>query len=143
MLKDYLKEHNVSIYALAKSSGVPYSTLNDLCNGKVVIENCKAGIVKKLADSLEITMDALYELAEPDKRIVHVAEYNKDAEIKVRNKRYKASFEYNGEQIELDLCKVSEPTTFYADDIATWRTEEYLSEKFLEEYDGISTEEKR
>ncbi len=133
MIKDYLKEHNVSIYALAKSSGVPYSTLNDLCNGKVLIENCKAGIVKKLADSLEITMDAMYELAKPEKRIVHVAEYNKDAEIRVRNKRYKASFEYNGEEIELDVCKVSENNSIYVDNFTEWSVEDYMEERFLEE----------
>lgn len=133
MLKEYLKEHNTSIYSLAKSSGVPYSTLNDLCNGKVVIGNCKAGIVKKLADTLGITMDALYELAEPEKRIVHVAEYNKDAEIKVRNKRYKAAFEYNGEQIELDVCKVSENNTVYVDSFTEWSVEGYMEDRFLEE----------
>ena len=133
MFKEYLKEHNISIYSLAKSSGVPYSTLNDLCNGKVVIENCKAGIVRKLADSLGITMDALYELAAPEKRIVHVAEYNKDAEIKVRNKRYKATFEYNGEQIELDVCKVSENNTVYVDSFTEWSVEGYMEDRFLEE----------
>ena len=133
MLKDYLKEHSISIYSLAKSGGVPYSTLNDLCNGKVVIENCKAGIVKKLADSLEISMDVLYELAEPDKRIVHVAEYNKDAEIKVRNKRYKAAFEYNGEQIELDVCKVNENNSVYVDSFTEWSVEGYMEDRFLEE----------
>ena len=133
MLKEYLKERNISIYSLAKSSGVPYSTLNDICNGKVVIENCKAGIIKKLADSLGITMDALYELAEPEKRIVHVAEYNKDAEIKVRNKRYKAAFEYNGEQIELDVCKVSENNTVYVDNFTEWSVEGYMEDRFLEE----------
>lgn len=133
MFKEYLKEHSISIYSLAKSSGVPYSTLNDLCNGKVVIENCKAGIVKKLANALGITMDALYELAEPDKRIVHVAEYDKDAEIKVRNKRYKATFEYNGEQIELDVCKVSENNTVYVDSFTEWSVEGYMEDRFLEE----------
>ena len=133
MLKKYLKERNISIYSLAKSSGVPYSTLNDLCNGKVMISNCKAGIVKKLAESLEITMDALYELAEPDRRIVHVAEYDKDAEIKVRNKRYKASFEYNGEKIELDVCKVNENNSVYVDSFTEWSVEGYMEDRFLEE----------
>lgn len=133
MLKNYLKEHSVSIYALAKKSGVPYSTLNDLCNGKVEIDNCKAGIVKKLADALEITMDAIYELAQPDKRIVHIAEYNKDAEIKVRNKRYKAAFEYNGEEVELDVCKVNENNSIYVDSFTEWSVEGYMEDRFLEQ----------
>lgn len=45
MLRDYLREHGRSIYALSKESGVAYSTLNDLVNGKVDIDHCKVSLL--------------------------------------------------------------------------------------------------
>lgn len=143
MIKKYLKEKNISIYALAKESGVAYSTLNDLCNGKVSIDNCKLGIVKKLADCLNLTLDEMYKLAS-NRTFVHIDKYDMDAEILVKNKRYHAAFEYGGEQVNLDICKVSENSSYYKDDITKWRTESYMDDRFLEEYaNGILNKEKR
>ena len=48
MLKEYLKKKNKSIYALSKESGVAYSTLNDLANGKVDINQCKVSLLRAL-----------------------------------------------------------------------------------------------
>ena len=143
MLKDYLKEKKISIYALAKKSEVPYSTLNDLCNGKVSIDNCKFGMVKKLADCLDLTLDEIVELAN-NRTFVHIDKYDMDAEILVKNKRYQVVFEYGGEPVNLDVCKVSENSSFYKDDITKWRAESYLDEKRIEEYEnGVFSKEKR
>ena len=46
-------------------------------------------------------MDELYDMAE-EKRFVHIEEYDKDAEVIVKNKRYVATFEYNGEPVQQD-----------------------------------------
>lgn len=66
MLKAYLTTHNISIYSISKSSGISYSTLNDIVNCKVEIANVKAGILYALAKTLEISMDMLYELCRED-----------------------------------------------------------------------------
>ena len=50
MLKDHLKEKQISIYSMSKACGIPYSTLNDLANGKVDIDNCKVGLLLKISD---------------------------------------------------------------------------------------------
>ena len=62
MLKQFLQQKNLSIYKLAALSAIPYSTLNDIVNHKVDIANIRAGIVFKLANILNISMDDLYEL---------------------------------------------------------------------------------
>lgn len=131
MLKDYLKEKNISIYALAKKSEVPYSTLNDLCNGKVSIDNCKFGMVRKLADCLDLTLDEIVEMAN-NRTFVHIDKYDVDAEILVKNKRYQVAFEYGGEPVNLDVCKVSEKNTNYVSNFAEWDVEEFMDDKFLE-----------
>lgn len=58
-IKQQLKKLNLSIYACAKRSGIPYSTLNDIVNGKTLIENCAASIAVKLAHTLNLTVEEL------------------------------------------------------------------------------------
>lgn len=61
MLKDLLKERDMTIYRLAKDSGVPYATVNDICNGKTRLEKCSAETIYKLSKALEVTMENLLE----------------------------------------------------------------------------------
>ena len=62
MLKEYLQKNNISVYKLSKKSDVPYSTLNDLVNLKLPVENIRAGQLKSIADALDVEMDELYNL---------------------------------------------------------------------------------
>ena len=43
-LKEQISRHNTTMYRLAKDSGVPYSTINDICTGKSRIENARDSI---------------------------------------------------------------------------------------------------
>ena len=44
-IQEAMRQRNMSIYRLAKTSEVPYATLNDICNGKAQLEKCSAGRV--------------------------------------------------------------------------------------------------
>lgn len=59
MLRDILKQKNMSIYKLSKNSGVPYATVNDICNGKTRLEKCSAETVYRLSRALDVAMDEL------------------------------------------------------------------------------------
>lgn len=59
MMHDILKSKNMSIYRLAKTSGIPYATVNDICNGKARMEKCSAETVYRLARALDISMEDL------------------------------------------------------------------------------------
>lgn len=50
-------------YRLAKLSGVPHATLNDICSGKTRIEKCSVDTIYKLAKTMHISMEALIESA--------------------------------------------------------------------------------
>ena len=56
-----MARQNLSIYRLAKTSGVPYATLNDICNGKVRLEKCSAETIYRIARALDIPMEELLE----------------------------------------------------------------------------------
>ncbi len=58
-IPELLVKQNMSKYRLSKQSDVPYSTLNDLCNGKTSLENCSAKTVYRLAKELHVSMEDL------------------------------------------------------------------------------------
>ena len=58
-IQDALHEKNMSIYRLAKTSQIPYATVNDICNGKARLEKCSAETIYRLAHALNVSMEEL------------------------------------------------------------------------------------
>ncbi len=58
-IRNVLREKNMSIYRLSKASGVPYATVNDICNGKAQLEKCSAETIYRLAKALDVSMEEL------------------------------------------------------------------------------------
>ena len=58
-IQNALKQRNMSIYRLAKTSEVPYATVNDICNGKAQMEKCSAETIYRLAHALGVSMEEL------------------------------------------------------------------------------------
>jgi len=58
-LRTMLNERNMSMYRLAKISGVPNTTVIDICSGKSSIEGCNAKTVYRLAKALNCSMEEL------------------------------------------------------------------------------------
>lgn len=61
VVNDLLKQNSITKYQLAKSSGVPYTTVSDICNGKAQMEKCSAETIYKLAKALKVSMETLLE----------------------------------------------------------------------------------
>ena len=143
MLKKMLQQKGISIYQLAKQSDLPYSTLNDIVNHKIAIENCKAQILYKLSKALDLSMEHLYDLCSGNMTIF-VEPYNIQGFITVKNKLYSLEFEYKGQFVHMDLHKVNAITTFYIKEIAQWKIEKFVSEKEMEEkWNAICADAKR
>ena len=51
-----LEQSNLSMYRLSKNTGVPYSIINDLAQGKKNINHCEALVVARLAAGLHTTV---------------------------------------------------------------------------------------
>lgn len=66
-LKSLLEQKNITMYHLSKISGIPKTTINDICSGKSKIENCSAKTIQHLAKALECTMDDIMNLTSSDK----------------------------------------------------------------------------
>ncbi len=59
LLNDIMQEKKISAYRLSKNSGIPYATVNDICNGKARLEKCSAETIYKISNALGVTMEAI------------------------------------------------------------------------------------
>lgn len=59
IIDDLLKEKKMSRYELSKISGVPQTTIADICSGKTDLQQCKVGTLNKIAKALDETIDSL------------------------------------------------------------------------------------
>ena len=60
-LNDLLQEKKISKYRLAKTSGVPQTTIVDICSRKARIEKCAADTLYRIAKALDVSMESLIE----------------------------------------------------------------------------------
>ena len=142
MLKDYLKKQHISMYSLAKKSGVAYSTLNDLANGRVDADSCRVGLLRALAGALDITMDELYEITKV-RLAAYSDEYRTAIDITVKNKTYYANFEYEGEKACLMVCEANSDTAEFLDDLVNWSIMDYVDEREWDELNEILADAKK
>lgn len=56
-LQSYLDQNRITKYALSKKSGVPKTTIMDICAGRSEIERCSAKTVQQLARALGLSME--------------------------------------------------------------------------------------
>ncbi|MBQ6381053.1 MAG: helix-turn-helix domain-containing protein, partial [Clostridia bacterium] len=56
-----IEDRHISKYRLAKNSGIPYMTINDICSGKANLADCNARTIYKLSTELVVSMEALLE----------------------------------------------------------------------------------
>ncbi len=75
-LNEVLSEKNMSRYMLSKISGVPQSTISEICSGKAKIEKCSAHTLYKISKALNVTMESLIE-----------------SEMEAQNEPHRTSFE--------------------------------------------------
>jgi len=53
-----MKQKAVTKYRLSQNSGVPYTTVCDICNGKTKLKNCSVKTVYKIAEALGVSMES-------------------------------------------------------------------------------------
>jgi len=62
-LQTFLEQRNISKYHLSKLSGIPKTTIMDICAGRSNIERCSAKTVQQLAKALDCSMEDIMALA--------------------------------------------------------------------------------
>lgn len=60
--QEMLREKGLSMYRLSQLSGVPKTTVIDICSGRSDIEKCSGKTIRQLAMSLGCTMESIMQL---------------------------------------------------------------------------------
>ena len=60
-VSELMNHKKITKYRLSKDSGVPYTTVNDICSGKAQFEKCSAETVYRISKALGVTMESLIE----------------------------------------------------------------------------------
>lgn len=64
VINNLLKERNMSQYKLSKLSGVSQSTISDICNGKILLVKCSGETLRKIAKTLNVSIDSILDAYE-------------------------------------------------------------------------------
>ena len=68
LITEQLEKKQMTKYKLSKVSGVPQTTINDICGGKVDLEKCSAGTLYRIAKVLGVSIEEILESAVSDHR---------------------------------------------------------------------------
>ena len=63
LINEQLEKQHITKYRLSKDSGVPQTTINDICSGKAELEKCSAGTLYRLAKVLDVSIEDILESA--------------------------------------------------------------------------------
>lgn len=123
---------------------ISYSTINDLANGVVSVENCRAIMLKKISEYLGITMDELYDIC-LNSIYVETDKLSEPIRVTVKNKKYHIDFFYKDKNIFIEQkYPVNSATAKYIAAIAKWDVDEYIEDCEMEELaNEIFNNEKR
>ena len=98
-LQILIRQKNMTMYHLSKTSGIPKTTILDICSGRSTISCCSAKTIWQIAKALDCSMEEIMMLDEP-------GAYDEDTGLP-RDKRYLESGLPTYLQISLDNMKKS------------------------------------
>lgn len=165
MLKTLLAKRNISLYTLAKETGVPYTTLSDIKNNKVMVDNISTGTLRRIASGLTMTMDELYEeLNKPDSFIktqtdfpvsqrlynkmiklrIPVPEYNVEGQFVLEDEIWSILFKYKDQTHQVPFDGIISNDRFpILKDMGAFQIENHLQElAFQEQAESVITDGK-
>ena len=61
LVNELMTQRGITKYRLSKNSGIPYTTINDICSGKAQLEKCSAETIYRISKELGVSMESLLE----------------------------------------------------------------------------------
>ncbi len=129
----YLIDNNISVKELSQKTRIPYSTLNDIVNGKTDINKVRYGYIKTLAKALGLSLEEFDSLFAQKESVKVDYKFT----INVKNKSYYLMCEDVEKPVY--LCKVNELNSFYINTIAKWKYDEIQRREVLSEWNQQTT----
>ncbi len=115
-IKEYIKNKNLRISEISRSSGIPYTTVSEIVNGKLDIDRVQVGTALKIASACGVEFNELYEMCKDTSSLPKID----DGLIRIKNKSYYLAYDIGEHSGEMYLCKVNDTNTRYVKDMAEW-----------------------
>lgn len=133
-LKELCKQKKVSIKELSLKCNLPYSTMNDIINGKKEILNVSLGICLKIASALQISIDELVSI-NPLGFL-----QTQDFSVYVKNQSYYINVHTEDTNDVSKICKVNALNTHFIGDMVNAKMQAvYRKEKAEKAWKQITT----
>ena len=129
-IKEYCRNNHISAKEVSLSCGIPYSTVNDLFNGKTSLSRTSFDVICRIADALSMDLSKFRRLFIDGPG---TKDRSSDLQIIVRNKRYYLLWEGR----RYYICKVNTLNSRYVNDLAELVYEEEFVKKQLEEANAV------
>lgn len=115
-IKDYIKSKHLRISEISRSSNIPYTTVNEIINGKIDIDRVQVGTALKIAAACGLEFNELYAMCKDTSTLPKI----EDGLIRIKNKSYYLAYDIGEYSGEMYLCKVNDTNTRYIKDMAEW-----------------------
>lgn len=124
-LKYYLKEKNIKISDIARNCNIPYTTVNEIINGKIDIDRVQIGTGLKIAKACDLSFEEFYKACKASNTVPCI----KNGKIIRKNKAYYLQYSLSDENGEIYLCKINKTNTHFVKDMAEWTINTMLLNK--------------
>lgn len=137
-LQTLLADRNMTMYGLSKISGIPKTTVIDICTGKSSIENCNAKTVMLLSKALDCTMEEIMQAADSNNHFeAELPSYLQASIKKMKDAQKKADSGEEYLRYDCDYCELqSDINVAEVEGEISSEQAWYLREKYL----GIAKE---
>ena len=137
-LREYCKTNRISITQISHDTGIPYSTVNDIINGRIELNRVSYGHVKRIAGALDLTLSQMEKLSctiedgTGKESTQEETDMSRPWKIIIRNKSYYMQTGFDADAKAERLCKVTPLNTEFVQYMAERRWKEAERMKRLE-----------
>ena len=127
-IKKYLKQNNIKISDIAKGCGIPYTTVNEIINGKIDIDRVQIGTGLHIAQVCNLSFENFYNMCKESYTLPVI----ENGKIIKKNKNYYLNYSLPDSCGELYLCKVNPINTHFIKDMAEWSIHTIINENNMQ-----------
>ncbi len=123
--KQYLKSRNIKSSYISRNSGIPYTTVSEIINGKTEIDRVQIGTGLKIAEVCGISFGNFYNMCKEQSTSFRV----RNGIVTVRNKSWYLDYDINGKSGNIRLCKINMTNSRFVREMAEWTIQDIILEE--------------
>ena len=124
LLSDYVHSQKISIKQLSVNTSIPYSTLNEIVNGKTELPRVRFEIIKALSKQFGMSLDEFNQKFIEENELPHF----RCGHVVIRNKTYYLLYDIKGMRGSMELLSVNPTNSQYI----KWLAKQKLQSKYQE-----------